>query len=83
MKRLMLAIAVIGLISCQKDHDSKSPLPTIDGGVTTTAPIEASQGGYVLCYPDHGHGPTKWIHFPEDGTKNNVCFRDCICYYGC
>jgi hypothetical protein len=84
MKRLAFAVLVVGLMGCQKAGDTKLDLPTVQGGVTTDAPVTpASQGSYIYCYPDHGHGPAKWIHVQDNSPENKLCFVDGVCFYGC
>jgi hypothetical protein len=87
MKRLMLPVMLAVLaLGCQKEGDTHLNLPGIGDVLTTPPPVTpppTTVGSYVQCYADHGHGPSKWIHLPEDGTKNNLCYRDGVCFYGC
>jgi nitrous oxide reductase accessory protein NosL len=76
---LVCALVAISVSGCQKAGDTKLALPSVLDQVPTPAAV----GSYVECFADHGHGPSKLIHLPADGTKNNVCFRDGVCFYGC
>lgn len=81
MKRLSLPFLMLLALACSKDSSTTNlGLPTVQNQV---APIPASQGSFIECHPYHGHGPTKWVHIHEDGTKLNLCTVDCVCYYGC
>ena len=76
MRKLLLTVIPFALIlACSEGDDTNvNLLPTVQN------PAGAAK---TLCFPDHGNGPAKWLHLGNHEDKNNVCFRDGTCFYGC